>query len=282
LALEVRNVRNRLNDLTGREWLFWTSTAYETAFPLDATYRLRKVHGAMKPPELMAEIIRFFTKEGELVLDPFAGVGGTLLGAALANREALGFELNPRWVEVYQRIQKEFVLNGGRLSRRAEVKTGQEIRGRMALGDCLELMAALRPGSMAAIVTDPPYGCLHGATGFSGETNFAMFNAGADKDFGNATSLEQYLRLIERFGVEAWRLLPEGRYLVTLVGDRFWDGEYIPLGIMVANALREVGFKFKGLRLWWNKATQRPLKPYAVGSVFVPNITHQNILVMRR
>ena len=139
-------MRNKLNDLTGSEWLYWTNTVYETVFPLDATHRLRKAHGAMKPPELMAEIIRFFTKQGELVLDPFAGVGGTLLGAAMTGREALGFELNPRWVEIYQRIQHEFVLCGERLVRRPADPSGQEITGQMAVGDCLELMAALRPG----------------------------------------------------------------------------------------------------------------------------------------
>lgn len=275
-------MRNRLNDLSNAEWLYWTNTIYETSFPPDATHHLRKAHGAMKPPELMAEIVRFFTKEGELVLDPFAGVGGTLLGAAMVRREALGFELNPRWVEIYRRIQREFVLDGDRLVKRAEAPSGREIPGKMVLGDCLELMAALRPGSVAAIVTDPPYGVAHGATGFKAETNFAMFNAGAEKDFGNAATLEEYLGLIKRFGREAYRLLPEGRYLVMLVGDRFADGEYVPLGYMVANALREVGFKFKGVRLWWNKATQRPLKPYAVGAVFVPNITHQNILILRK
>ena len=275
-------MRNKLNDLSGKEWLFWTNTIYETVFPPDVTHRLRKVHGAMKPPELMAEIIRFFTKEGELVLDPLAGVGGTLLGAALANREALGFELNPHWVDVYHQIQKEFVLANGRLVRRSEAPEGDKIRGRMVAGDCLELMASLNPGSVAAIVADPPYGCAHGATGFKNETNFAMFNDGAENDFGNAADFEGYLGLIEQFGREARRLLPEGRYLVLLIGDRFRDGEYVPLGILVANVLREVGFKFKGLRLWWNKATQRPLKPYAIGSVFVPNITHQNILIMRR
>ena len=275
-------VRNKLNDLTGSEWLYWTNTVYETAYPPDATHRLRKAHGAMKPPEVMAEIIRFFTKRGELVLDPFAGVGGTLLGAALAGRESHGFELNPRWVEIYQHIQREFVLSGDRLLKRTEAPSGQDITGRMAVGDCLELMAALRSGSADAIVTDPPYGCLHGSTGFADETNFAMFNAGAVNDFGNATDLDQYMELMKRFGREARRILPEGRYLVMLIGDRFWDGEYVPLGYLVAEALREAGFKFKGLRLWWNKATQRPLKPYAVGTVFVPNITHQNILVMRR
>lgn len=275
-------MRNRLNDLTGREWLFWTNTVYETSFPPDATHRLRKAHGAMKPPALMAEIIRFFTKEGELVLDPFAGVGGTLLGAALAGREAIGFELNPRWVEIYQRIQKEFVLADGSLRPRTPGLEGREITPALVCGDCLELMAALRPGSVAAVITDPPYGVMHGATGFSAETNFGMLNDGAAQDFGNAASLEAYIALIKRFGREARRVLADERYLVMLIGDRYWDGEYVPLGHLVAQALREAGFKFKGLRLWWNKATQRPLKPYAVGAAFVPNITHQNILILRK
>ena len=43
----------------------------------------------------MKEIIEFFTKSDGKILDPFAGVGGTLLGAALAggSREAVGIEL---------------------------------------------------------------------------------------------------------------------------------------------------------------------------------------------
>ena len=54
--------------------------------------RPRKAHGANKPPRLMARLIEFFSRGGELVLDPFAGVGGTLLGAAIcrAPRRALG------------------------------------------------------------------------------------------------------------------------------------------------------------------------------------------------
>ena len=53
---------NLLNDLSGSEWLYWTSTIYPTNYPPDPTHPLRKKHGAIKPPQLMAEIIRFFTK----------------------------------------------------------------------------------------------------------------------------------------------------------------------------------------------------------------------------
>ena len=61
------------------------------------------MHGANKPPRLMARLIEFFTRTDELVLDPFAGVGGTLLGAAIARgpRRAVGIELDPRWAAVF-------------------------------------------------------------------------------------------------------------------------------------------------------------------------------------
>ncbi|GAF26593.1 DNA methyltransferase [Neomoorella thermoacetica] len=276
-------LQNRLNDLDGREWLYWTDTLYITAYPPDATHPLRKKHGAMKPPEVMAEIIRFFTKKGELVLDPFAGVGGTLLGAALAGRASLGFELDPRWVDIYRTIQRDFVIAGGVFRRREEtVSTGTEIDGEMRQGDCLELLRQLEGESVAAVITDPPYGINHGARGFPGETNFNMTSPRRSGDLGQAPDLESFLARLQDIGREIHRVLWPGRYLVMLVGDRYQEGEYVPLGFLVAEAMRQVGFKFKGVKIWSNKATRRPLKPYAVKSVFVPNITHQNILILRK
>lgn len=281
-------LQNRLNDLDGREWLYWTDTLYITAYPPDATHPLRKKHGAMKPPEVMAEIIRFFTKKGELVLDPFAGVGGTLLGAALTGRASLGFELDPHWVDIYRTIQRDFVIAGGVFCRRREmVPAGAEIDGEMRQGDCLELLRQVAAESVAAVITDPPYGINHGARGFPGETNFNM-TAPVDapgieaSDLGRAPDLASFLDRLQEVGREIRRVLLPGRYLVMLVGDRYQQGEYVPLGFLVAEAMRQVGFKFKGVRIWSNKATRRPLKPYAVKSVFVPNITHQNILILRK
>lgn len=289
------NRENRLNDLSGAEWLYWTDTLYLTNYPPDATHALRKAHGAMKPPEVMAEIIRFFTKEGELVLDPLAGVGGTLLGAALTNRRALGFELNPAWVALYEQIKREFVVHHGVLVPRGAAQEAgsppgpppaqpgaRPIDGEMRQGDCLELIRQVPEASVAAVVTDPPYGCQHGARAFKDETNFHMLNPDEELDFGNAPHLSAYLARMRRLGQEVYRVLQDKRYLVLLVGDRYQQGEYVPLGFLVAEEMRRVGFKFKGLKIWSNQATRRPLKPYAVLSVFVPNISHQNILILRK
>lgn len=272
---------NLLNELSGSQWLYWTDTLYLTNFPPDATFSLRQKHGAMKPPELMAEIISFFTKKDELVLDPFAGVGGTLIGAALAGRRGIGFELNPRWVEIYRQIQREYVVVNGVLEAKFHNR-GQPITPPLYEGDCLALMEDLEEDSIDAIITDPPYGCQHRVTGFQQETNFNMFNPETPLDFANAPDFVGFLDLMEQFGRKAWRVLKAKRYLVMIIGDRYVQGEFMPLGYLVAEKLRQVGFKLKGIRIWSNKATQRPLKPYAIYSCFVPNITHQNILILRK
>jgi DNA modification methylase len=107
--MSPRHPDNTLNELSGEEWLYFTKSVWGTAYPSELGHALRKQHGANKPPRLMARLIEFFTTTGELVLDPFAGVGGTLLGAAIARgpRRAIGLEIEPRWVDIYQALVRD-------------------------------------------------------------------------------------------------------------------------------------------------------------------------------
>ena len=235
-------------------------------------------HGAIKPPELMAEIISFFTKEGELVLDPFAGVGSTLLGAELVKRRAVGIELNAEWVRIYQEITATFSIGRQGL---VPGQAGRKIKSPMINGDCLEELRKCPSEQVAAVITDPPYGSNHRVS-FTRETNFAMYNPGEEKDFGNVGTFSAYLDKMAAFAQEAMRILMPRRYLVILIGDRYQNGEYYPLSIKVAEVMQQAGFKWKGMRIWWNQATQRPLRPYAINRCYVPNITHQNILIFRK
>ena len=98
--------RNKLNDLTGAEWKFSTKTVISKIYPPNMQHKLRSRHGGQKPPQLCEDIIKTFTKAGQLVLDPLAGVGGSLIGAALCNRKAVGIEINQQWVDVYKEVCK--------------------------------------------------------------------------------------------------------------------------------------------------------------------------------
>ena len=54
-------------------------------------------HPTEKPIELLSKLIEVCTVEGELIVDPFAGTGNTVLSAVQLNRKVLGVELSENW-----------------------------------------------------------------------------------------------------------------------------------------------------------------------------------------
>lgn len=63
-------------------------------------------HPSEKPVPLIRELIESSSKQGETVLDPFAGTGSTGVAAVLSGRRAILIESDPRWIEVtVQRIK---------------------------------------------------------------------------------------------------------------------------------------------------------------------------------
>jgi DNA modification methylase len=59
-----------------------------------------RTHPNEKPLELIRRFICLHTLPGDIVLDPCAGSGTTLIAAAQCGRESIGFELDPHWCEV--------------------------------------------------------------------------------------------------------------------------------------------------------------------------------------
>src|SRR4051812_7344318 len=142
------DARNRLNDLTGREWVHFLSsveaTAYPTKGPQSYGHNLRRVHPSPKPPQLMRRLVEFFTKRDEWVLDPFMGVGGSLLGCSLACRNGVGLELLPEYVETYYRVSAQ----EGLAPQHAMVADARHLLAIPEVGRRLFDM----------VLTDPPYG----------------------------------------------------------------------------------------------------------------------------
>ena len=62
--------------------------------------RASREHPTMKPPELVERCLRNSTRRGELVLDPFAGSGSTLVACESSGRVARLVELDPRFCDV--------------------------------------------------------------------------------------------------------------------------------------------------------------------------------------
>lgn len=71
-----------------------------------------KLHPTQKPVALLKKLINIFTDEGDVVIDPVAGSGSSLVAAIELNRKAYGFEIkkdfyksSSRWIEEVKQKQ---------------------------------------------------------------------------------------------------------------------------------------------------------------------------------
>jgi len=75
-------------------------------FPTLAGQRFREEkvkHPTQKPLSISTRIVKHFSNEGDLIVVPFAGSGSECLAALMENRNFIGYELNPNYIEIAEK-----------------------------------------------------------------------------------------------------------------------------------------------------------------------------------
>ncbi|WP_247001861.1 site-specific DNA-methyltransferase [Halosolutus gelatinilyticus] len=300
----IYDERNRVNDLTGKEWKYATKSVIAEGYPPDVQHDLRSEHGGQKPPRLCAELIGRFSKAGDTVLDPLAGVGGTLLGASFCEhegtglREAIGFERNARWIEIYEEVLER--ENEERRVRGEPPLAAQEIRH----GDCADLIADVPDDSIDLLLTDVPYWHMDeleqtrnerrtresklgsfdadeagdGQTG-DGETEDDPGRDSDDEAGETGTKAEWLADMAEKFDRFADAVAPDG-HVVVFIGDMYREQSYEFLSADLARAIESTAPLALAANLIWYDPT-KDLHVYGYPFSFVPSMVHQNVLVFR-
>lgn len=268
--------RNRLNNLTGREWVHFLSSVEATAFPTTGPqsygHNLRRVHPSPKPPQLMRRIVEFFTKEGEWVLDPFMGVGGTLLGCSLANRNAVGLDLSKKYIDVYREVARQEGLRQ-QFAIQADARTmleEPEVGGRL----------------FDMVLTDPPYGDMmrrpqngekKKKTGLSSPTPFT----GDPADLGNLT-YNVFLDELTGIMAKSLTVLKPTGYLVLFAKDFQPTEEHHNLlhADIVVRLSNLPNLAYRGCKIWYDQTPR--LYPFGYPYRFVANQLHQYILIFQK
>jgi hypothetical protein len=267
---EIPDPRNTLNDLTNTQWMFFTRNVWITTYPNELGFELRKKQGGNKPPRLMKDLIEFFTKNGEKVLDPMSGVGGTLIGCALAKRVGLGIELNKEWADIYEKVCKQEGIE----------------KFEVIIGDCFEVLDELPEKAFDFVVMDPPYRedvrwdrTMCNETYATRIANVPERFSSSEKDLGNIMNYSQFLARILLLSRKVKRVLKEEKYFVVFCKDEYQNGEYREKSSSMAEIIRKAGFQWKGKIAWYQAGAK--LRPYGVPYSYVPNITDQKILVFK-
>lgn len=177
-------------------------------------------------PQIPRQMMLRYTKQGEWVLDPFAGSGTTLIEGQRLGRNTIGIELQPSAAELARTsVAKE--------------PNPQGVCCEIIVADCTRLdysSVLQRHGQQRVqlVILHPPY------------HDIIIFSDHPD-DLSNAPSLDDFLArmgmVIERVAV----VLDRGRMLVLVIGDKYTEGEWIPLGFLTMQEILRRGFLLKSI-----------------------------------
>ncbi len=267
------STRNRLNNLTGKEWVYWSKSVITNIYPPNLQHKLRSQHGAQKPPDLCADLIRVFTKERETVLDPFAGVGGTLLGATLSGRRAIGVELDLKWIDIYREVCRR-------------EKMPEQI---IIEGDSRDELTKLADEGIEVdmILTDVPYWRMDKVTKSKGQFKKVGERARANRrskltsfnGLSYSTKSEWLEQMREIFKKAVSVLKPMG-YIAIFIGDMYNGGQYHFLAADLAAALETLPMTMKANLTWYD--VSKSLHVYGYLYEYIPSLIHQNVLIYRK
>jgi DNA modification methylase len=104
--------KNHINCLTPKEWVKNQVAIWELYYE-KRDIRDKDIHPAVFPISLPKRCIELFTHRGELVLDPFSGIGSTLIAARDLARNAVGFDLNQKYIDYSNKRLSQLQINFG-------------------------------------------------------------------------------------------------------------------------------------------------------------------------
>lgn len=276
-AIERRvDPRNHLNALTSTEWIPETVSVW-TQRGLGAGHedaKIERQHPAPFSFTDVARLIRFFSKPGELVLDPFLGVGSTLKACALEGRRGVGIELNPRYADLArERLRKE--VRGISEYREAQ---------RILQGDSRELVDTLESDSVDFVVTSPPYWNIlhkedHKARQERKDHDLDTRYSDDPRDLGNVKDYNAFLEELSAIFGACGRALKRKKYMAVVVSDFRDKSRFMMFHADLAHALEARKFGLRGPKVLYQR--HKKIFPYGYPYAYVPNIHHQYILILQ-
>jgi DNA modification methylase len=269
---------NSLNNLTGKEWLKFTKTWFVYDGPLRNADEM--LHPAKYPEGMIEEFIKFFTKEGELIFDPFLGTASSLVAANRTGRNGIGIEITEKYAEIAQRRvnQKSLTFNV-----KQEVIVGDSFK-------CKEIWKKKNLPKVDFIICSPPYwnmlkkqrGGVVSAQKVRKLKKLDTHYSDLDNDLGNIDDYDAFVEKLGQLYEKTIDLLKNGKYLVIIIQNlRDEGGNIRTLAWDTTKRVEKIkGIRFQGERIWCQN--NKKLGIWGYPKIFIPNYHHHYCLIFKK
>ena len=238
-----------INCLTAKDWMRSQVALWEFNYER-RDVRDRNTHPAVFPIDLPEKCIKLFTHEGELVLDPFAGVGTTLVAAKDLGRNAVGFDLNKKYTEYTKnRLAQEIPLLQG----------AQDTQQIAVWDDANNIPDYLEKDSLSLTITSPPYAnmlnrprknkSIRGDRRVNEQFNKVQQYSKDPRDLGTM----EPKKFADEMGKIYKKLLPLHKpkaHCVINITDLWWENRRVPLHLYIIEELTKAGYELRNTIIW--------------------------------
>jgi DNA modification methylase len=236
---------NHLNCMIPKEWIKSQLGVWRFNYE-GRDIRDKDLHPAIFPISLARKVIELFTHEGELVVDPFVGSGTTLVAAQDLNRNAVGFDLQEKYIHL---CEKRLINNN--LFNRAQQVALQD--------DAQHIPLYFANETISLIWTSPPYANLlnrkrknksrRGSERKNEQLGKIEQYSQNPRDLGTM-SLEDYTLAIGDIFEGILPLLRPKAHCVINVPDMWWENERITIHVSLIEELRRRGYELRNVIIW--------------------------------
>ncbi len=169
-------------------------------------------------PYVLRNLLLKYTKERDLVLDPFCGSGTTLIECKLLKRHSIGLDIN----------NNAIILAKERLN----FKYPESFEPKLYCTNSIYLDSIVSKESVDFIFAHPPY------------ANIIQYSQNINDDLSKL-SVDNFLKQIEIFSQKCFNVLKKNKICTVLIGDIRKNGNIIPLGFNIMNIFMNTGFQLK-------------------------------------
>jgi len=236
--------KSHINCLPAKEWLKCQLGVWQFTYG-GRDIRDKKLHPATFPIALARKLIDLFTHKGELVLDPFVGSGTTLIAAQDGTRNAVGFDLQEKYIKLTEsRLAENSQLFG-------------DSKQTAVCDDALNIPNYLIPETISLIFTSPPYSnLLNRQRKNKSRRNRKNEQLGKIEQYSQdprdlgTMDLSEYTKAMGDIFENLLPLLRPKSHCVINVPDMWWENRRITIHVSLIEELRRRGYELRNVIIW--------------------------------